>query len=129
MAYGTLGFGLLSGTFTKDTEFIKSDWRSNGFAFKLPLFQAEEFEKEINVSEKLKNIAQKYGKSLPQMAIAWTLGHPDVSVGLVGVRNEKELKENASAVDWIINPEIRAEIDQIFAEEGVQTHINTEQAV
>tara|TARA_B100000401_G_scaffold306454_1_gene210882 strand:+ start:2181 stop:3167 length:987 start_codon:yes stop_codon:yes gene_type:complete len=129
MAYGTLGFGLLSGAFTKETSFIESDWRSSGFAFRLPLFQPEEFEKEINVTERLKLIAKKYNKSLPQMAIAWTLGHPAVSVGLVGVRNEKELKENVAAVDWQINSEIRSEIDQVFEEEGVPTHINTDQAV
>ena len=93
------------------------------------MFQPDEFEKEINVTERLKLIAKKYNKSLPQMAIAWTLGHPAVSVGLVGVRNEKELKENVAAVDWQINSDIRSEIDQVFEEEGVPTHINTDQAV
>jgi aryl-alcohol dehydrogenase-like predicted oxidoreductase len=63
------------------------------------------------------------------MAIAWTLGHPAVSVGLVGVRNEWELKENVAAVDWELTSEIREEIDMIFEEENVPTHVNTDQAI
>ena len=78
--------------------------------------------------EKLKIIAQDNGKSVAQMAIAWTLGHPAVSVGLVGVRNERELKENVAAVDWKLSEATRKEIDAVFAEEGVTTHVDTDQA-
>lgn len=98
-------------------------------AFRLPLFQEEEFSKELKVVEKLKIIAQDNGKSVAQMAIAWTLGHPAVSVGLVGVRNERELKENVAAVDWKLSEETRKEIDAVFAEEGVTTHVDTDQAI
>jgi len=129
MAYGTLGFGLLSGAFTTETTFGEGDWRSSGMAFRLPLFQEEEFSKELKVVEKLKIIAQDNGKSVAQMAIAWTLGHPAVSVGLVGVRNERELKENVAAVDWKLSEATRNEIDAVFSEEGVTSHLDTDQAI
>ena len=129
MAYGTLGFGLLSGAFTPETRFGDGDWRSSGNAFGLPLFREEEFAKELKVVERLKAIAKRYGRSVAQMAIAWTLGHPAVSVGLVGVRNEWELKENVAAVEWELNTEIREEIDSIFVEENVPTHVNTDQEI
>jgi aryl-alcohol dehydrogenase-like predicted oxidoreductase len=129
MAYGTLGFGLLSGAFTPETRFGDGDWRSSGNAFQLPLFREEEFAKELKVVERLKAIAKRYDRSVAQMAIAWTLGHPAVSVGLVGVRNEWELKENVAAVEWELNTEIREEIDSIFVEENVPTHVNTDQAI
>ena len=129
MAYGTLGFGLLSGAFTSDTSFGDGDWRSSGLAFKLPLFQEEEFAKELKVVERLKEIAARHDKSVAQMAIAWTIGHPAVSVGLVGVRNEWELKENVAAVEWELSSEIREEIDAIFTEENVPTHVTTDQAI
>jgi len=129
MAYGTLGFGLLSGAFTSDTSFGDGDWRSSGLAFKLPLFQEEEFAKELKVVERLKEIAARHDKSVAQMAIAWTIGHPAVSVGLVGVRNEWELKENVAAVEWELSSEIREEIDAIFTEESVPTHVTTDQAI
>jgi len=129
MAYGTLGFGLLSGAFTPETTFGEGDWRSSGNAFRLPLFQTEEFAKELKVVERLKEIARRYDKSVAQMAIAWTLGHPAVSVGLVGVRNEWELKENVAAVDWKLDVDTREEIDAIFAEENVPMHVETDQAI
>ena len=129
MAYGTLGFGLLSGAFTPETSFGTGDWRSKGMAFELPLFQQDEFSQELKVVERLKTIAKRYGKSVAQMAISWTLGHPAVSVGLVGVRNEWELKENVAAVEWTLSTDIREEIDEVFAEEDVPTHINTDQAI
>ena len=129
MAYGTLAFGLLAGAFTPDTTFGEGDWRSSGLAFELPLFRQEEFAKELKVVERLKKVAGRYQKSVAQMAIAWTLGHPAVSVGLVGVRNEWELKENVAAVGWKLDAEVREEIDAIFAEEGVPTHVDTPQAV
>ena len=129
MSYGTLGFGLLSGAFTPETTFGEGDWRSRGNAFGLPLFEEEEFAKELKVVERLKAIAKSHDKSVAQMAIAWTLGHSAVSVGLVGVRNERELKENVAAVEWVLSAEVREGIDAIFAEENVPTHVNTDQAI
>ena len=49
MAYGTLGFGLLTGAFNESTTFVDWDWRSKGYAFGLPLFQREQFLKQLRV--------------------------------------------------------------------------------
>lgn len=122
MAYGTLGFGLLTGAFTPETAFVDWDWRSEGIAFGLPLFQKEPFLKELNVVRRLQELAASYGRSVAQLAIAWVLGHPSVTVALVGVRNSRELEEDVAAVDWELTCEDRAEIDRIFAEEGVSTY-------
>lgn len=128
MAYGTLGFGLLTGAFTPQTTFVDWDWRSKGGAFGLPLFKPEDFAKELKVVARLKELAGGYGKSVAQLAIAWVLGHPAVSVALVGMRNEKELDENVAAADWRLTEADRAEIDRIFAEEGVPTYRDAKQA-
>ena len=127
MAYGTLGFGLLSGAMSPDTRFVDWDWRSKGDAFGLPLFRRENFLKELRVVERLKTLAADYGKSVAQLAIAWTLGRPGVSVALVGMRNERELKENIAAADWRLTDADCAEIDRIFAEENVPTYVDAEQ--
>jgi aryl-alcohol dehydrogenase-like predicted oxidoreductase len=129
MAYGPLAFGLLTGAFTPETTFVDWDWRSKGKAFGLPLFQREDFLKELRVVERLKAMAARYGKSVAQLAIAWVLGQPAVTVALVGMRNVKELDENVAAVDWKLSVEDRAEIDRIMAEEGVPTYIDAPQAV
>ncbi len=127
MAYGSLGFGLLSGALRPDTEFAENDWRGKGMAFGLPLFERENFLKELRVTERLKAVAAGYDKSVAQLALAWVLSHPAVTVGLVGMRNEVELRENIAAVDWRLTDDDRAEIDRIFAEEGVPTHAEARQ--
>lgn len=129
MAYGSLGFGLLSGAFTPETSFPGRDWRANGTAFGLPLFEEESFAKELIVGERLKSIAAEQDKSLPQLAIAWVLDNPAVSVALVGMRNEHELQENVAAADWRLTDEIRVEIDRVFEEEGVPTYSDAPQEI
>jgi len=127
MAYGSLGFGLLTGAFTPETTFAENDWRSRMSAFGLPLFEREHFLKELKVGKRLADLAAGYGKSLPQLAIAWVLGHPAISVALVGMRNEKELKENVAATEWRLTAEDRSAIDRVFEEEGVSTHFDAPQ--
>jgi len=130
MAYGTLGFGLLTGAFTPETTFAKNDWRSYMHAFWLPLFRKKEnFLRELKVGERLAELAQGHGKTLPQLAIAWVLGNPAVTIALVGMRNEKELKENVAATEWQLTVEDRAEIDRIFEEEECPTYKDYPQAL
>jgi aryl-alcohol dehydrogenase-like predicted oxidoreductase len=129
MAYGTLGFGLLTGAFTPETTFVDWDWRKSGQAFGLPLFEPEDFAKELRVTARLQEWAGDHGYTVAQLAIAWVLSNPAVSVALVGMRNSRELQENVAAVDWRLSPADRAEIDRIFAEEGVPTYVDAPQAV
>jgi aryl-alcohol dehydrogenase-like predicted oxidoreductase len=129
MAYGSLGYGLLSGALTPDTVFEESDWRSKGSAFGLPLFEKEHIVKELRCVERLKAFAADAGKSVAQLALAWILGHPAVTVALVGMRNRGELEENLAAADWRLTPKERAQIDTILIEEGVPTYVGAPQDV
>ena len=122
MAYGTLGFGLLTGAFTPGHTFEEGDWRRGGVAFGLPLFRPENFARALRVGQRLSDLAARSGRSLAQLAIAWVLSHPAVSVALVGMRNERELAENVAATDWRLTDQERAEIDRIFADEGCPTY-------
>ena len=129
MAYGTLAYGLLTGAFSPETTFVDWDWRSKGGAFGLPLFERENFLKELRVVERLKGFAARYDKTVAQLAIAWVLAHPAVTVALVGMRNVKELEENVAATSWVLSDEDKAEIDRIFEEEGVPTYVTRAQAL
>jgi aryl-alcohol dehydrogenase-like predicted oxidoreductase len=129
MAYGSLGFGLLTGAFTPETTFEEGDWRRSGVAFNLPLFQEENFRKEVEVTNRLVELADGYSKTVAQLALAWVLDHPAVSCALVGMRNERELEENVAATDWKLNEEIRSGINEIFEQVGVPTYQNAPQAI
>ena len=129
MGYGTLDFGLLTGAFTPGTTFGKGDWRAGGKMFGLPQFSGEPFQAALRAGIRLAQLADGYGKSLAQLAIAWSLGNPVLSVALVGMRNERELQANIAATDWRLTGADRATIDQIFAEERVPTHRESPQAL
>jgi myo-inositol catabolism protein IolS len=124
MAYGSLAYGLLTGTMSEETAFEKNDWRSRrGQMANLNLFQhlfgPDHFLKNLRAVEELKAIARRYGKTLPQFALRWTLSNPVVSTALVGCRNEREVNDNAGAVGWSISGDDMKEVDAIFARHGV----------
>jgi myo-inositol catabolism protein IolS len=126
MAYGSLCFGLLTGTFTEDTDFGAGDWRSrqgNMGSIKMfeALFGAETFPRNVRAVEELKSIAARYDKSLPQLALRWAISHPGVSTALVGCRNIAEVEDNVGAVGWSISDADLAEIDGIFDSHGIET--------
>jgi aryl-alcohol dehydrogenase-like predicted oxidoreductase len=126
MAYGSLCFGLLTGTFTEDMEFGSEDWRSRkgkmgSIKMFESLFGAESFPRKVRAVEELKGIAARYDKSLPQLALRWAISHPAVSTALVGCRNVTEVDDNVGAVGWSISDDDLAEIDAIFSRHDVET--------
>lgn len=121
MAYGSLAHGLLTGTFTANTTFEESDWRSKGGAFGLKLFSPENLPTNVAVVDALKPIAERHGKSMAHLALRWVLSNPVVSVGLVGFRKPSEVDASLGALGWTLSPEDLAEIDAIFQQHGVDT--------
>ena len=115
MAYGSLCYGLLSGTFTPTTRFTPPDWRASGRAFGLSLFTPEHFAQNLAVVEALKGVATDLGKTLPQLALNWTLNRPGITVGLSGMRKPSEVEDNVGATGWQLAPAELAAIDEILA--------------
>jgi aryl-alcohol dehydrogenase-like predicted oxidoreductase len=75
----------------------------------------------VRAVDELKGIADRYGKSLPQLALQWAMSHPAVSTALVGCRNVAEVEDNVGAVGWSISGDDLAEMDAIFDRHGVTT--------
>ena len=126
MAYGSLAYGMLTGTFSEEMTFEKNDWRSKrGQLANINLFQhlfgPDHYLKNLRAVEELKGMAKRYGKSLPQFALRWTLSNPVISTALVGCRNPREVEDNAGALGWAISDADMKEVDAIFARNGVVT--------
>ena len=121
MTYGSLAHGLLTGTFTADTTFDESDWRSNGIAFNIPLFTEEVFARNVAAVNDLKPIAARHGKTMAQLALRWALRNPVVSVALIGFRRPEEVEENVAGLDLTLDQETLDEIEAVFAKHGVDT--------
>jgi len=130
MAYGSLAYGMLTGTLTEEMTFEKNDWRSRrGHMANLNLFQhlfgPDHYLKNLRAVEELKSMAKRYGKSLPQFALRWTLSNPVISTALVGCRNEREVDDNIGALGWSISEADMKEVDAIFARHGAVTMPDT----
>jgi aryl-alcohol dehydrogenase-like predicted oxidoreductase len=126
MAYGSLAYGLLSGTFHEDMVFDEADWRSKrgllgGLNLFRTMFGPDQFGRNLRAVEEVKALAAKYGKTLPQFALRWTLSQLAVHTALVGFRRPAEVEENLGALDFTISAEDMAAIDTIFARNDVVT--------
>jgi aryl-alcohol dehydrogenase-like predicted oxidoreductase len=126
MAYGSLAYGLLSGTFHAGMQFEESDWRSkSGMLGNINLFRTlfgpEHFSRNLAAVEELKRLATKYGKTLPQFALRWTLSNPVVDTALVGFRTPAEVSENLGALGWEISGADREEVEAVLARHGCMT--------
>jgi aryl-alcohol dehydrogenase-like predicted oxidoreductase len=115
MAYGSLAHGLLSGTWTRETTLLSSDWRSRGMAFRQPLLTPENLRANLDVVDRLKAVASRMGASLPQLALAWVLREPIVSTALVGFRRPEEVDENLGTLRVAFTGADLDEIDTIMA--------------
>ena len=121
MAYGPLAHGLLTGTFSAETVFEPSDWRALGDVFGQPLFRPDNFAQNLRVVEQLKELARTIGTTLPRLALAWVLRHPQVGSALCGMRRPEELEENVAALDVHLSEVILQEIEAIMSGAAGQT--------
>jgi aryl-alcohol dehydrogenase-like predicted oxidoreductase len=126
MAYGSLAYGMLSGTFHTGMQFEESDWRSRGgmlgnLNLFRTLFGPEHFPRNLAAVADLKRLAAKYDKTLPQFALRWTLSNPVVGTALVGFRDPAEVTENLGALGWVISTADMAKIDAILARHNCVT--------
>jgi len=109
LCYGPLAHGLLTGKYGPDTSFPEEDWR-HGSA----LFRGEPFRRNLRVIGRLREVAADAGCTLPRLAVAWTLAHPDVDVAIVGARRPEHIEETAAAVDLDLEADVLERIDAIL---------------
>ena len=107
--YSTLAQGLLTGKYQKGATF--TDGRSRA-----ALFQPENYDRALEVTQVLKEISAKYGKTPAQGAIAWLLQTPGVTAPIVGAKNGKQAAENIQASGWQFSPEDYEAIDRASRE-------------
>ena len=117
MTYGSMGFGLLSGTFTADTKFADNDYRGTGGSpgYDAGILAKEHWQRNLRLVEDLKPIAESRGKTLAQLSLRWVLSNPTVGVALVGTLSDQELEENLGVVAWELSGEDMRHIDEVFA--------------
>lgn len=92
VAYSPLGRGALAGRFDSVADLPEDDWRRTN-----PRFQAEAFEKNLELVNAIKSIASKRGLTPGQVCLAWIMAQGQHYFPIPGTTNINRLQENAKA--------------------------------
>lgn len=71
----------------------------------------------------LQKIANRYNRTMVQVALNWLIFHPSV-IAIPKSANPEHIKENAAATDFVLLDEDFREISKIFAKECVYVPVN-----
>ena len=114
VAYSPLGRGFLTGQFQKPEDLGENDRRRM-----FPRFQDENFEQNLRLVEKVKEIAAGKNCKPAQLALAWVLAQGRDIVPIPGTKRRTYLEENARALEVELTPEDLARIDDVARPEAV----------
>jgi aryl-alcohol dehydrogenase-like predicted oxidoreductase len=111
VVYSPMQAGLLTGKFTKErvASLPDEDWRKQS-----SYFQEPELSANLALVEKLRPIAERNGRTVAQLSIAWVLRRPEVTAAIVGARRPSQIEETAPAGDWTFSVEDITEIDALL---------------
>jgi len=108
VAYSPLGRGFLTGQITSPDDLEKGDFRRHH-----PRFQGENFQRNLDLVEKVREIAAEKGCTPGQLALAWLLAQGDDIVPIPGTKRVRYLEENLGAVDVTLSDEDLRRIDEV----------------
>ena len=107
--FSPLGRGMLSATIRSTDEFGKDDMRARIS----PRFERENFERNLAVVDRLKQIADEKKITPSQLALAWVLAQGDDMVPIPGTKRRKYLEENAAAASVKLSKSDLARIQEV----------------
>ncbi|MEK4951457.1 aldo/keto reductase [Bacillus sp. FSL W8-1127] len=105
--YFPLASGLLAGKYTKETKF--DDLRA-----KNPLFQGEEFVRNLEKVEKLRPIAEAKNTEIAYVVLAWYLTRDSIDALIPGAKKPEQVVNNLKTLDVQLTKEEIESIDRIF---------------
>ncbi len=113
VAYSPLGRGFLTGRFRSLDDIPADDYRRNS-----PRFQGDNFQKNLELVDRLNDIAKRKQGTPSQLALAWVLAQGDDIVPIFGTKRRKYLEENIRALEIELTPADLEELDEV-APKGV----------
>jgi aryl-alcohol dehydrogenase-like predicted oxidoreductase len=109
VAYSPLGRGFLTGQFKSFDDLAADDYRRNS-----PRFQGQNFQKNLDLVQRVEEIAAGKGCKPSQLALAWVLAQGDDIVPIPGTKRRKYLEENVGALGVQLSADDLARIDEVF---------------
>lgn len=102
MTWGSLGQGILTGKYDRNSVFGNDDRRSLDIYVN---FHGEKLLKNLEIVEVMKKIATKYEKPISAVAIRYILDFLPESVVLCGAKRPEQIIQNAEGTDWSLSCE------------------------
>jgi len=124
--YSPLGRGFLTGQIQRFEDLPEDDFRRTS-----PRFQGENFEKNLELVDRVREIADEKGVTAGQLALAWLLAQGEDVVPIPGTKRREYLEENVGAVTIELTDEDMRRIEEVapvgaaagerYNEAGMQT--------
>jgi aryl-alcohol dehydrogenase-like predicted oxidoreductase len=108
VAYSPLGRGFLSGRMTSPDDFGEHDFRRDH-----PRFTGENFARNLELVEQVRQLAASKGVTPSQLAIAWVLAQGDDVAAIPGTKRRSYLEENLGALDVELTGQDLAAIEKV----------------
>ena len=106
--YSPLGRGFLTGQIRSENDFAEDDFRRHS-----PRFQGENFTRNLELVDRVKELADRKGCTPAQLALAWLLAQGEHVVPIPGTKKRDRLRENLGAVDIDLGVEDLQLLDQM----------------
>jgi aryl-alcohol dehydrogenase-like predicted oxidoreductase len=107
VAYSPLGRGFLTGQIQRFEDLPEGDFRRSS-----PRFQGENFQKNLELVDRVKEIANEKGVAASQLALAWLLHQGEDIVPIPGTKRRKYLEENVAASEIKLTDEDLRRIEE-----------------
>ena len=108
VAYSPLGRGFLTGQIRSFEDLPEDDYRRQS-----PRFQGENFDKNLELVERVNEIAAEKGVTPGQLALAWLLHQGDDIVPIPGTKRREYLEENVAATNIELTEEDLRRIEEV----------------
>ena len=110
MAYSPLAVGLLTGAYVPgEPPPAGSLWAINkgwGYAEKMQGPTGDVISTVIEIAADL-------GKTPAQVALAWVLSHPEVTVAIIGGDTPAHVEDNVGAIGWTLDAATKERLDAV----------------
>ena len=111
VAYAPIGRGMLSGTIRSRDDLPEGDFR-----LVAPRFSAENFPKNMQLVDRIGEIAKKKGVTAAQLTLAWLMAQGDDIIPIPGTTKVERLEENLGSLKVKISKEEEQEIRKLCTE-------------
>jgi aryl-alcohol dehydrogenase-like predicted oxidoreductase len=106
--YSPLGRGFLTGQIRSVDDFAEDDFRRHS-----PRFQGENFTRNLEIVDRVKELADRKQCTPGQLALAWLLAQGEHIVPIPGTKKRERLRENLGAVDIELSQDELQLLDQL----------------